>query len=320
MDIALFWWWVPRSSVEVEVIHSGWQSSKAADFGGDKRGLPRLKEIHPARSVSFTQHHSAGARLRMERGWGATEQTPEARALSRSPSRRDRGRRWAPFAAVYPHTPVEIEKARRDRDWPRWRSRTAASIPTLATTEFDQLTDIHNRFSLDKQMEAQITPARRENASIFGLIYVDLDEFKQVNDQYPGTGWAIYICRKHPRRMKRQLRSADLLARIGGDEFAVLFAMVHNRSEVEEIALRLDNCFAAPYMVEGCAIHGSATRHRALPRRWIHQGQPAERRRCGDVCHQAYKAARAQQHKRTTTRRSLAAATTEADGADPQCS
>jgi diguanylate cyclase (GGDEF)-like protein len=164
------------------------------------------------------------------------------------------------FAAVYPHTPVEIEKE---------AFFTGSRLATLAIenrrlysdlvhrSEFDQLTDIHNRFSLDRQMEAQIAMAR-ENASIFGLIYVDLDEFKQVNDQYGHRVGDLYL-QEASRRMKRQLRSADLLARIGGDEFAVLLPAVHNRSEVEEIALRLEHCFAAPYTVEGCVIHGTAS-------------------------------------------------------------
>jgi diguanylate cyclase (GGDEF)-like protein len=164
------------------------------------------------------------------------------------------------FAAVYPHTPVEIEKE---------AFFTGSRLATLAIenrrlysdlvhrSEFDQLTDIHNRFSLDKQMEAQIARAR-ENATIFGLIYVDLDEFKQVNDQYGHRVGDLYL-QEASRRMKRQLRSADLLARIGGDEFAVLLPLVHNRSEVEEIALRLDNCFTAPYTVEGCVLRGTAS-------------------------------------------------------------
>jgi diguanylate cyclase (GGDEF)-like protein len=164
------------------------------------------------------------------------------------------------FAAVYPHTPAEIEKE---------AFFTGSRLATLAIenrrlysdlvhrSEFDQLTDIHNRFSLDKQMDAQIARAR-ENASIFGLIYVDLDEFKQVNDQYGHRVGDLYL-QEASRRMKRQLRSADLLARVGGDEFAVLVPQVHNRSEVEEIALRLDHCFAAPFTVEGCVLRGTAS-------------------------------------------------------------
>ncbi len=53
----------------------------------------------------------------------------------------------------------------------------------LHRSEFDLLTDIHNRFSLDKHMDALIDEARQK-AGIFGLIYIDLDEFKQVNDLY----------------------------------------------------------------------------------------------------------------------------------------
>ncbi len=50
-------------------------------------------------------------------------------------------------------------------------------------SEFDLLTDIHNRFSLDRYLEQLIEKSKVEG-SIFGIVYVDLDEFKQVNDFY----------------------------------------------------------------------------------------------------------------------------------------
>ncbi|HEY1160849.1 MAG TPA: diguanylate cyclase, partial [Terracidiphilus sp.] len=53
----------------------------------------------------------------------------------------------------------------------------------LRRSEFDLLTDIHNRFSLDKRLDGQIEEAR-QNAGIFGLVYIDLDGFKQINDLY----------------------------------------------------------------------------------------------------------------------------------------
>ncbi len=48
-------------------------------------------------------------------------------------------------------------------------------------SEFDLLTDIHNRFSLENYLEKQIEEAR-QNATVFGLVYIDLNDFKQVND------------------------------------------------------------------------------------------------------------------------------------------
>jgi diguanylate cyclase (GGDEF)-like protein len=127
----------------------------------------------------------------------------------------------------------------------------------LHRSEFDQLTDIHNRFSLDKHMDAQINDAR-EKAGIFGLIYIDLDEFKQVNDLY-GHQVGDYYLREVARRMRRQLRSHDLLARLGGDEFAVLVPAARSRAAVEEIAVRLEHSFDEPFAVEGCVIRGSAS-------------------------------------------------------------
>jgi diguanylate cyclase (GGDEF)-like protein len=124
-------------------------------------------------------------------------------------------------------------------------------------SEFDLLTDVHNRFSLEKHVDALIEKAR-QTAGIFGLIYIDLDEFKQVNDLYGHQVGDLFL-QNVAQRMKRQLRSADMLARLGGDEFAALVPVAHSRAEVAEVALRLERCFDEPIAVEGYLLLGSAS-------------------------------------------------------------
>ena len=124
-------------------------------------------------------------------------------------------------------------------------------------SEFDLLTDTHNRFSLDKHFDALIIEARRD-AGIFGLIYIDLDEFKQINDLYGHHVGDRYL-QEVAIRMKGQLRPHDLLARQGGDEFAALVTVVHSRAEIEEIAHRLERCLDAPFLIEGYTVQGSAS-------------------------------------------------------------
>jgi diguanylate cyclase (GGDEF)-like protein len=124
-------------------------------------------------------------------------------------------------------------------------------------SEFDQLTDIHNRFSLENRLNDQITEAR-ETAGVFGLIYIDLDDFKQVNDMYGHYAGDLYL-QQVAMRMKRQLRSGDMLARLGGDEFAVLVPEAHNREDVEEVATRLERSFDEPFLVNSYSLHGSAS-------------------------------------------------------------
>lgn len=124
-------------------------------------------------------------------------------------------------------------------------------------SEFDLLTDIHNRFSLDRYLEELIEKSKVED-SIFGLVYVDLDEFKQVNDFYGHHIGDLYL-QEVSMRMKRQLRSGDMLARLGGDEFAALVPVVRSRSALEEIAQRLERCFDAPFAVEGYVLRGGGS-------------------------------------------------------------
>ena len=145
----------------------------------------------------------------------------------------------------------------------------AASMATLAIetrrlfsdlqhrSQFDLLTDIHNRFSLETYMEELIEKARQD-AGIFGLIYIDLNDFKQVNDVYGHHVGDLFL-QEAAVRMKQALRPDDMLARLGGDEFAVLVPRPHSRKDVEEIAQRLERSFDAPYAFDGYVLHGSAS-------------------------------------------------------------
>lgn len=124
-------------------------------------------------------------------------------------------------------------------------------------SEFDLLTEIHNRFSLEKHLDALISRAS-QNASVFGLIYIDLDGFKQVNDLHGHRTGDLYL-QEVALRMKRQLRAGDMLARLGGDEFAAMAPTVRSRADVEDVANRLERCFDDPFTVEGVLLRGSAS-------------------------------------------------------------
>lgn len=124
-------------------------------------------------------------------------------------------------------------------------------------SEHDLLTDIPNRFSMEKHLEWLMHRAAR-NEGIFGLIYVDLDRFKQVNDQYGHRVGDLYL-QEVTRRMKLQLRSEDVLARIGGDEFIALVPVLRSRADAEEIATRLERCFDEPFELNGYTLLGSAS-------------------------------------------------------------
>ncbi len=123
----------------------------------------------------------------------------------------------------------------------------------LHRSEFDKLTDTNNRSALDAHVEDLIAQNRQ-----FGLIYIDLDHFKQVNDQYGHLVGDLYL-REASARMRLQLRPGDMLARLGGDEFSVVLQNVPGRLEVEVVAQRLVTCFNDVFVLDHYQISGSAS-------------------------------------------------------------
>lgn len=146
---------------------------------------------------------------------------------------------------------------------------TAAELATLAIetrrlysdlrrrSEFDLLTDIHNRFSLERRLEELLKESSGESR-VFGLIYLDLDGFKEINDIHGHQIGDIYL-QQVASRMKRQVRPVDMIARLGGDEFAVLVPDAINRAQVEEIGQRIERCFRDPFSIAGHQIKGATS-------------------------------------------------------------
>lgn len=124
-------------------------------------------------------------------------------------------------------------------------------------SEFDMLTEIQNRFSFERHLDNMIETAQRNNGA-FGVVFIDLDDFKLVNDRYGHQFGDAYL--QHVAdRMKNQLRPGDLLARLGGDEFGILVSSVQHRSDAEEIVGRLRGCFREPFAIGSAIIKGSAS-------------------------------------------------------------
>jgi len=124
-------------------------------------------------------------------------------------------------------------------------------------SEFDLLTEIPNRFAFEKFFDLQIEEACRSGKSL-GLIYIDLDKFKPINDTY-GHGVGDAFLQSVARRMSHQLLGGDMMARLGGDEFAAVVALVNGRLDLAPIVYRLEGCFAEPFLVEGHRLNGGAS-------------------------------------------------------------
>jgi diguanylate cyclase (GGDEF)-like protein len=114
-----------------------------------------------------------------------------------------------------------------------------------------------NRFLLESRLEEARAHAGRSQTH-FALVYIDLDQFKLVNDFYGHRVGDVYL-QQVAERFSEKLRGMDTLARVGGDEFIALIPVVRNREEVDEITERLRHCFDAPFEIEGYSSRGTAS-------------------------------------------------------------
>jgi len=95
-----------------------------------------------------------------------------------------------------------------------------ANSKVLALAETDLLTNLANRRAFLKRLTQAFAPGS-EGAPRFAVLYIDIDDFKDVNDTL-GHPMGDALLQEIVVRLKQAVREADLVARFGGDEFAIL--------------------------------------------------------------------------------------------------
>jgi diguanylate cyclase (GGDEF)-like protein len=117
---------------------------------------------------------------------------------------------------------------------------------------FEPLTGLPNRATLTRRLEEAVRPGAARTGG--GLLFVDLDHFKQVNDTL-GHEVGDQVLRTVAARLRRAARVNDLVARLGGDEFVLLAEDVVDGDEAASLADRVRHAVEQPVWVEGRPVH-----------------------------------------------------------------
>jgi diguanylate cyclase (GGDEF)-like protein len=126
----------------------------------------------------------------------------------------------------------------------------------------DALTDLPNRLLFADRLEEAIARAKAEDASgdcsTFAVLFLDLDRFKVVNDSLGHTA-GDRLLQEVAKRLQQELRPCDTVARIGGDEFAVLLCDLPDPTHAERVAERICKALRVPVRIDGQDLFAGAS-------------------------------------------------------------
>lgn len=128
------------------------------------------------------------------------------------------------------------------------RRREVAELAERALT--DPLTGLPNRVAFEREFERMLAQARRSGQTV-GVLFMDLDGFKPVNDTY-GHQTGDELLRVLGGRLRERLRMSDMASRIGGDEFGVLLWNVSGPQTMECIAGEIIEALNIPVDLDAC--------------------------------------------------------------------
>ena len=120
------------------------------------------------------------------------------------------------------------------------------NLQYLAT--HDPLTGLPNRYLMNDRLEQILTRSKRSKL-IFSIFYIDLKDFKRINDSY-GHEVGDLLLQQVAKRLKDCVRLTDTVARLGGDEFLIIFAGLARSEDVSLVADKVHACFLKSFLLE----------------------------------------------------------------------
>jgi diguanylate cyclase (GGDEF)-like protein/PAS domain S-box-containing protein len=135
--------------------------------------------------------------------------------------------------------------------------RVAAEEAMRYLAYHDELTGVANRTSFVDKLACALANSDR-HGDLVGVVYLDLDDFKPVNDTL-GHAMGDRVLQVVARRMQACVRECDTVARIGGDEFMVLFDRLARRTDLALAAKKLSGALSRPIRVDGHTVRVTAS-------------------------------------------------------------
>ncbi|MGI2176309.1 putative bifunctional diguanylate cyclase/phosphodiesterase [Shewanella ulleungensis] len=117
---------------------------------------------------------------------------------------------------------------------------------------YDSITGLPNRSLAQYQLEKSLYSAQRSSLTIC-VIFLDLDNFKDVNDTY-GHDSGDLLIKKVGKRLASIVRNNEIVARLGGDEFLIIAEFPKNSANIQTLISRIETCREEPFDINGISI------------------------------------------------------------------
>jgi diguanylate cyclase (GGDEF)-like protein/PAS domain S-box-containing protein len=127
----------------------------------------------------------------------------------------------------------------------------------LRAAQYDELTGLPNRRLFHDRLERALARSRRKHVSM-ALLYIDIDDFKNVNDTL-GHAAGDVLLQEIARRLECCVRNTDTVSRLGGDEFVVILEEVHGSEDATNVASKIHNTLAQPFDLDGTTLRTRAS-------------------------------------------------------------